>query len=44
MKSDFRATKFRVRAIKSLFMAIRYRIIRESPFLTAKKWVDICLN
>ena len=44
MKSDFRATKFRIRAIKSLFIAIRYRIIGKSPFLAAEKWVDICLN
>ena len=42
MKSDFRATMFRVRAIKSLFMAIRCQIIGKSPFLTAEKWVDIC--
>ena len=42
MKSDFRAIKFRVRAIKSLFMAIRCQIIGKSPFLTAEKWVDIC--
>ena len=44
MKSDFGAIKFRIRAIKSLFMAIRYRIIGKSSFLTAEKWVDICLN
>ena len=43
MKSDFRATMFRVRAIKSFFMAIRCLIIGKSPFLTAEKWVDICL-
>ena len=42
MKSDFRATKFWVRAIKSLFMAIRNQIIGKSFFLTAEKWVDIC--
>ena len=41
MKSDFRATMFRVRAIKSLFMAIRSLIIGKSPFLTAEKWIDI---
>ena len=44
MKSDFRAIKFRIRAIKSLFMAIRCLIIGKSPFLTAEKWVGICLN
>ena len=44
MKSDFRATKFRIRAIKFLFMAIRCLIIGKSPFLTAEKRVDICLN
>ena len=41
MKSDFGAIKFRIRAIKSLFMAIRYRIIGKSSFLAAEKWVDI---
>ena len=41
MKSDFRATKFRIRAIKSLFMAIRCLIIEKSSFLTVEKWVDI---
>ena len=42
MKVDFGAIKFRVRAIKSLFIAIRCRIIGKSLFLTAEKWVNIC--
>ena len=41
MKVDFGAIKFRVRAIKSFFMAIRCRIIGKSSFLAAEKWVDI---
>ena len=44
MRSDFKAIKFRIRAIKSLFMVIRFLIIGKSSFLTAEKWVDICLN